>query len=97
MNKRGRLVSERLAYGEAIVGDSTETIDWVDDGYEIVAELKAAMHGAIDPGSVSEPRIRHWQVYGRGIDSSALATGRPRINAWLRENPGAAQDVAQST
>jgi hypothetical protein len=36
MNKRGRLVSDRLAYGEAIVGDSPETIEWVDDGYRIV-------------------------------------------------------------
>ena len=42
------------------------------------------MHGEIDPESLSEPRIRHWQVYGRGIDSAALAIGRPRINEWLR-------------
>jgi hypothetical protein len=54
------------------------------------------MHDEMDPESVVEARIRHWQVYGRGIDSAAAATGRPRINAWLRETPGAAQEVAES-
>lgn len=96
MNKRGRLVSERLAYGEAMIGEAPEMAEWLDDGAEIVAELRAAMHGEIDPRTVEEARIRHWQKYGRGIESGALAFGQPAINDWLRANPEAAETVARN-
>ena len=95
MNKRGRLVVERLAYGEAMVGNADETAEWVEDGYAILAELRAAMHGEMDPRSVEESRVRHWQKYGRGIEAIAIEMGQPALNPWLRENRDAMREVAR--
>jgi hypothetical protein len=95
MNKRGRLVAERLAYGEAMVGDADETAEWVEDGHAILAELRAAMHGEIDPRSVEEARVRHWQKYGRGIEAIAVGMGRPALNTWLGENRAMVRKIAR--
>jgi hypothetical protein len=95
INTRGRLVAERLAYGEAMVGEVEEMSDWIEDGYNILAELRAAIHGEIDPRSLEEGRVRHWQKYGRGFDHAALALGQPNIKDWLRANPEAPLDVAE--
>ena len=92
INTRGRLVSERLAWGQATTGDHLE--EWIDDGRAIVAELRDAMHGRIDPRSLSEARVRHWQKYGSRMELAAVGMGLPGLNEWLRANPGAAQEVA---
>jgi hypothetical protein len=52
MNTRGQLVSDRLAWFQVVVGfdDMPQNIrEWVDEGYAPIAELRAAMHGILDP------------------------------------------------
>jgi hypothetical protein len=88
------MVSERLAYGAAMVGEAPDMAAWFEDGRRIVAELRAAMHGEIDPRSLDEDRVRHWQEYGRNIESGAVAVGQPGIKEWLGANPDAAQATA---
>lgn len=78
-----------------MVGEAEEMADWIEDGYAITAELKAAIHGEIDPRSLEEDRVRHWQKYGRNFDRAASTLRHPSIKQWLRANPEAALDVAE--
>ena len=50
--------------------------EWYDEGYEIAAELRDAMHGERDAHSLDEGRVREWQRYGREIDSRVADLGR---------------------
>jgi hypothetical protein len=97
MNTRGRLVAERLAYSESILGEpeTPDMEDWFEAGYDALSDLRESMHGVIDPRSVEERAIRHWQKYGREIERVARRFGKPALNRWLHENPEAASEVAQ--
>jgi hypothetical protein len=84
MNKRGRLVREQLAWAQAVAGDLEQYAEWYEEGDEIVATLAAAMHGEVDPRSVNEEWVGHWQEYGRHLQVAAAMHGMPSINDWLR-------------
>jgi hypothetical protein len=85
MNKRGRLVREQLAWAQVVAGDLEQYAEWYEEGDEIVATLAAAMHGEVDPRSVNEEWVRHWQEYGRHLQVAAAMHGMPSINEWLRD------------
>jgi hypothetical protein len=91
--RAARCREARVWRGE--LGDADEMADWFDDGYDIPNELRATMHGEIDPRTVEEARIRHWQKYGWGIEATAVSLGRPGVTEWLRENPDARLHVAR--
>jgi hypothetical protein len=94
INKRGKLVSERLAWAEAVADANQKSPEWVEDGRAILAELRGAMHGEIDPRMVEEARVRHWQEYGWGIEIAAKEAGLPVINEWLPSHAVDARRVA---
>jgi hypothetical protein len=76
MNTRGRLVSDRLAWFEVVVGfdDMSASIrKWVDDGYQLISELRAAMHGSLDPSEFESDPSSAWMNYGRRLDKCARA------------------------
>jgi hypothetical protein len=86
MNTRGRLVSDRLAWYEVVVGfdDMSEnTRGWVEEGYDLIAELRAAMHGILDPRQLESGPSSAWLKYGRWIDKCARAEGFPSLDRWL--------------
>jgi hypothetical protein len=99
MNTRGRLVAERLAYSEAILGEpaTPDMANWFEAGYDALGELRDTMHGEIDPRTVDERPIRHWQKYGRGIEGVARGLGKPGIKRWLRDNPGGSPMTPEPT
>ena len=84
INKRGRLVDERLEWGKALFGTSTEFDEWFGTGEAILGDLQAAMHGELNPRSLDEDEVRQWQVYGRNMERVAVENGLPGVNAWLR-------------
>jgi hypothetical protein len=87
MNTRGRLVSDRLAWFEVVVGfdGMSENIrEWVEEGYQLIGELRAAMHGSVDPRELESGPSSVWLKYGRWIDSCARAEGVPSLDSWLR-------------
>lgn len=96
VNTRGRQVAERLAYGLAMPGDAEDFANWLEGGTAILVELRAAVHGDLDPRAVSEPAVRHWQAYGQNIERGAVTLGHPSIREWLRENQEAVAAVARA-
>jgi hypothetical protein len=84
INGRGRYVTERLEWVRAIAPDEPEFPEWCQHGEEIVRKLRAAMHGEIDPRTLDEREVRHWQAYGRNIERVAGTMGYPPINVWLK-------------
>jgi hypothetical protein len=94
MNKRGRLVSERLAWAKAVMGAEQHFPEWVEEGRSIVAELREVAHGEIPPSFVDESHVRDWQRYGWGLEAAAKAHGAAVVNEWLPSNRAAAERVA---
>jgi hypothetical protein len=93
VNKRGRLVAERLAYASGVMADIDELPEWVEDGEGILNDLRAAMHAELDVRSLDERRVQHWQKYGRGIEGVLVTRGVPSLLVWLVQ-PGSRERVA---
>jgi hypothetical protein len=85
INGRGKQVAERLAWARALELDEQDPTlkDWFEEGDEIEAELRSAMHDEIDPRSLAPDKVGHWQRYGRNIERVVVGTGLPSINTWI--------------
>jgi len=93
------LVSERLAWSIAVLPETGPNLDeWLDGGHEVVAVLRGAMHGTVDPGSINEYWVREWQKPGQDLEKQAASLGLPSINQWLKRSvdaPELVREVAQ--
>src|SRR4051794_20051527 len=69
INARGRQVVERMQWAEETFRASChgELAVWYAQGEDIVLDLRAAMHGEIDPRSLDERPVREWQAIGRTL------------------------------
>jgi hypothetical protein len=77
-----------------MLGEAPETLEWVEDGRELLVALGDAVHGQRDPRSLDQASVRHWQRYGWKIEAAAKMMGRPVVNEWLASNRGTARQVA---
>lgn len=97
VNTRGKQVSKRL---DSVDGEyphfkteNEEIANWVEEGRAIQADLRAAMHGEIDPRTLDEPPIREWQATGREIGrfiNEQLAA----IGKWAKERGYSPEEAA---
>jgi hypothetical protein len=87
INKRGKFVDERLAWGKAVLGEMPSITDWIEDGERLRGDLVETMHGEEDPHLLDQREFAHWQKYGRGLDGIARGMGMPGVNAWLQGRP----------
>lgn len=69
INRRGDQVAKLLASMKADAGDDPNLATWYAEGDSIVAELESALHGDLDPRSLDESPVRHWQKTGREIEA----------------------------
>jgi hypothetical protein len=90
MNTRGRLMTERLAWFDAVFGNPPDDNlqEWAAAGIEMLIELQDAMHGQLHPKELDSEPSAEWLKYGRGIDRVARSNGLPTLNRWLKQNPG---------
>lgn len=73
-----------LAADRSIDPDEAPSLEpWLDGGRGLVAELRAAMHGEIDPQHLNEAEVRAWQEIAWRLDSVAVSAGRPDVTTWL--------------
>ncbi len=90
INKRGMLVSERLAWSIAVLPESGPNLeDWINGGHQIIYGLRQAMHGQSDPRSLDEGYVRGWMKPGQQIEKQAVSDGVLSINQWLKQDPAA--------
>lgn len=88
-------MSEWLAWAETVIaGDrSLNSADvpsldpWLKGGHRLVADLRAAMHGEIDPRSLDEAEVREWQEVAWKLNPLLVAEGKPSVTSWL-DQPG---------
>jgi hypothetical protein len=99
INARGRTVSERLAYMQAMrhrqPPEGQEVLfsevahgdpEWYEHGPEIIADIRAAMHGETDPRALDPDDSGRWLAYGRNAEAVEVRQlGSPPINVWLRD------------
>jgi hypothetical protein len=98
INKRGQLVAERLAYAramrdrpkpDAIAEEAWAEIhhgdpDWYEHGEEIIAGIRAAMHGEADARALDPDESGEWLAYGGNAELVEVQMlGSPPINSWL--------------
>jgi len=88
INKRGRMISERLAWGRAYE-DDTELFrpDFFHDGDQLVALLRVTVHAEPDP-EVDEAWVRSWMggrpsLYLEGRQKIALDLLEQKSRAWM--------------
>lgn len=93
INRRGALVSERLATTRESAGDHAELSGWYAEGDLILEQLKAAMHGEINPRSLDEKAVREWQRAGREIQGS-LDTAYGRLGQALHASGMSPEEAA---
>lgn len=108
VNKRGRLVAERLAWLHALIvaqpavgapkhPDAALISALLRDGDVLLEELRAAMHGKRDPRALDESHSGNWLKAARTLDQIAENRRFPKINAWLKSDPDAQALVTQLT
>lgn len=93
INRRGALVSQRLAETHENAGDHPELAGWYTEGEEIVGQIQAAMHGQVDPRSLDERPVREWQRAGREIQAS-LDTAHGLLGKAVRESGMSPEEAA---
>lgn len=89
INKRGKLVSERLAWVRAFAAEQPQlepqrfgTV--LETGVTVLAEIRMGVHRDIDAHDLDPDRSGAWLKAARGFEVRASQVGFPRINAWLQ-------------
>lgn len=81
ISTRGKQATDRLAWAEVLLLDDPGFADWILAGKTYKADLRAAVHGEIEPGMLDERSIREWQAYGRHMAKIGVGMGIPNIPA----------------
>ena len=70
--------------------------EWVDEGLAHVAELRDAVHGAVNPDSVPESLGRQWEAEGQYLELLAVSKNRlPSLSDWVEQHSDACQELAR--
>lgn len=100
VNKRGQLVAERLAYAlamrdrprpDGVAEEAWSEIhhgdpEWFEHGGQIIADIRAAMHGEADTRALDPDESGQWLEYGRNAEAIEVQTlGSPPLNVWLQD------------
>jgi hypothetical protein len=83
INTRGRLVRERLDWARGV--DLPTDAAWEQEGETILLELRAVVHGELEPKQVHEPRVRRWQAVGHQLERDAVRSRAPSLRRWLAD------------
>jgi hypothetical protein len=83
INKRGRLIEQRLAWARDVMPNLGDAAAWAEHGDEILAGLSRTVHGEFNPRLLDEAESREWMAYGRSIEAVAVRAGHPPIKKWL--------------
>lgn len=106
MNKRGRLIAERIAWADEIDDEANEKFqhfaetilqeplsESIDNGRLYLVYIRDAIHGDMDPGMVDPDQSGEWMKSMRDLEALAVQLQAPPIKEWLRQ-PEAAELVA---
>ena len=70
--------------------------EWVGEGLAHVAELRDAVHGAVNPDSVPESLGRQWEAEGQYLEFLAVSKkGTPSLSDWVKQHSDACRELAR--
>ena len=111
MNKRGREISERLAWALDLaiapapgasaprigaVQAGADRAQWAKEGFSHLAELRDAIHGARPSDSVPESPSERWLAEGQYLELIVASKSQlPPITAWLDAHPDAGRELVR--
>ncbi len=74
-------------WGLDLFGGDRTLEAWFGDGWIILEELQAAVHGDVNPRTLDEEPVRRWQEHGWELELEAVRAGMPGVIHWLAGKP----------